>query len=172
MEIRLTPRGYAAEIQWREAADRNGSGYCSPADRASLELAVLPFANLSEDPQLDSFCQGLTLEIIALLTELPNISVVARTSSFRYEGEAVDVREAGREFGVGNLLEGSVRAGESAMRVTATLVSCSNGFTAWSKIFEVPLGGDPVERQATVGGLIADALSNFAGELPTTSTQS
>ena len=129
-----------------------------------MSLAVLPFANLTTDADLAVFCQGLTEEVTACVTDLSNISVVARTSALQYEGEPVDVRNVGKDLGVTHILEGTVRKHETLIRVTAKLVDAGTGFTTWSKTFEVDAqqGEDPITQQATLGGMIAETLADRA----------
>lgn len=173
VEIRLPQRGYTPEITLRsgnhkptvvQAADAQPSSGTSLAEGSVMSLAVLPFANLTTDTDLAVFCQGLTEEVTACVTDLSNISVVARTSALQYEGEPVDVRNVGKDLGVTHILEGTVRKHETLIRVTAKLVDAGTGFTTWSKTFEVDAqqGEDPITQQATLGGMIAETLADRA----------
>ena len=82
-------------------------------------IAVLPFDNLGGDPTIDYFGDGVAEDIIAMLSRFPDLSVVARNSSFTYKGKATDIRRIGKELGVGYVLEGSVRKEADKVRVAA-----------------------------------------------------
>ena len=91
-------------------------------------IAVLPFANMSADPEQEYFCDGMAEEIINALTQLDNLRVVARTSAFQFKGQALDLREVGRKLDVTSVLEGSVRKAGNRLRVTAQLINVSDGY--------------------------------------------
>jgi TolB-like protein len=94
-------------------------------------VAVLPFANLSADPDGDYLCDGLTEELINGLTKVAPLRVVAHTSSFAFKGRNVDAREIGRQLDVTAILEGSVRKYGSRLRVSAQLIDASSGYHLW-----------------------------------------
>jgi adenylate cyclase len=134
------------------AADTTASAPPSPAvhaetltaarDRAALPLpdkpsiAVLPFANLSDDPQQEYFCDGIAQDIITTLSKLHWLFVIARNSSFTYKGKTVDMRQVGRELGVRYVLEGSVRKAGNRVRITAQLVDATDGHHVWAERFD------------------------------------
>jgi len=127
-----------AELQ-RLKRDRDSGRTGAPvvAEPARIpSLAVLPFANLSADKENEYFSDGLAEEIINALTRLPGMRVTARTSSFLFRGKEADVREIGARLNVANILEGSVRKAGSRVRVTAQLVSASNGYHLWSERYD------------------------------------
>lgn len=95
-------------------------------------IAVLPFANLSNDPEQEYFADGIVEEIITALSCLRWLFVIARNSSFTYKGRAVDVRQVGRELGVRYVLEGSVRKAGDRVRIMGQLVDASDGATLWA----------------------------------------
>jgi TolB-like protein/cytochrome c-type biogenesis protein CcmH/NrfG len=99
-------------------------------------IAVLPFANMSADPEQEYFSDGITEEIITALSKTPKLFVIARTSSFRYKGKEVDVRTVGRELGVRYVLEGSVRKSEDQLRITAKLVDAKTGSHLWAEGYD------------------------------------
>jgi TolB-like protein len=99
-------------------------------------LAVLPFANLGGGPEQDYFADGMAMEIITALTRSSGLFVIARNSSFAYRGREVDVRQVGRELGVGYVLEGSVRRCGDRLRITAQLVDALSGAHLWADRFE------------------------------------
>ena len=95
-------------------------------------IAVLPFVNMSDDPEQEYFSDGITEEIITALSKTPKLFVIARTSSFKYKGKEVDVRTVGRELGVRYVLEGSVRKAEDRVRITAQLIDSQSGNHLWA----------------------------------------
>jgi adenylate cyclase len=103
-------------------------------DRPSI--AVLPFANLSADPEQDYFSDGITEDIITELSRFFELLVIARNSSFQYKGKAVDIRQVGRELGVRYVLEGSVRRSGDRIRITAQLVDAITGAHRWAERYD------------------------------------
>ena len=95
-------------------------------------LAILPFANMSGDPEQEYFSDGITEDLITDLSRLPGLFVIARNSSFQYKGQHVDVRKVGKELGVKNVLEGSVRKAGERVRITAQLVDTVSGEHLWA----------------------------------------
>jgi len=103
-------------------------------DRPSI--AVLPFSNMSGDPEQDYFADGISEDIITGLSKLRWFFVIARNSSFIYKGKAVDIRQVGRELGVRYVLEGSVRKGGSRVRITAQLIETAGGQHLWAERYD------------------------------------
>jgi TolB-like protein len=103
-------------------------------DRPSI--AVLPFANMSDDSQQDYFADGMAEEIITALSRLRWLFVIAGYSSFAYKGRAIDVRQVGRELGVRYVLEGSVRKSANHVRITGQLIDASSGAHIWADRFD------------------------------------
>jgi len=99
-------------------------------------IAVLPFDNLSGDPQQDYFSDGIVEEIITALTRTSWLLVIARNSSFTYKGRAVDVKQVGRELGVHYVLEGSLRKSANRVRITCQLIDASNGMHIWADRYD------------------------------------
>ncbi len=99
-------------------------------------IAVLPFANMSGDPEQEYFADGMVEEIITALSRIRWLFVIARNSSFTYKGRAVDVKQVGRELGVRYVLEGSVRKGGNRVRITAQLIDATNGTHLWADRFD------------------------------------
>ena len=106
----------------------------SSADRPSI--AVLPFANISGDPEQEYFADGISEDIITGLSKLRWFFVIARNSSFAYKGKAVDVKRVSRELGVRYVLEGSVRKGGNRVRITAQLIDASTGNHIWADRYD------------------------------------
>jgi len=95
-------------------------------------IAVLPFQNMSGDPEQEYFADGMVEEIITALSRIKWLFVIARNSSFTYKGQPVDVTRVGRELGVRYVLEGSVRKGGNQVRITAQLIDAANGAHLWA----------------------------------------
>lgn len=102
----------------------------------AASIAVLPFACFSTDPDAVAFAAGLTEELTARLSQNPDLRVAARTSAQSFENKATNVVEIGRELNVGMVLEGSVRKDDGGMRITAQLVSTTDGFHLWSQTYD------------------------------------
>jgi adenylate cyclase len=99
-------------------------------------IAVLPFQNMSGDPEQEYFVDGMVEEIITALSRIRWLFVIARNSSFTYKGRAVDVKQVGRELGVRYVLEGSVRKGGNRVRITAQLIEAEAGTHLWADRFD------------------------------------
>src|SRR5262249_33042695 len=99
-------------------------------------IAVLPFANMSGDPEQDYFADGMVEEIITALSRIRWLFVIARNSSFTYRGQSVDVKQVGRELGVRYVLEGSVRRAGGRVRITAQLIDALTGTHLWADRFD------------------------------------
>jgi TolB-like protein/Tfp pilus assembly protein PilF/predicted Ser/Thr protein kinase len=121
-------------VRDRLAAEESGTD--NRAGGARPSIAVLPFTNLSADPEQEYFCDGMAEEIINALTHLEGLRVVARTSAFAFKGKPGDIREIGRQLDVESVLEGSVRKAGARVRITAQLVSVADGYHIWSEKFD------------------------------------
>src|SRR5262245_57739209 len=106
----------------------------TPPDIASI--AVLPFQNLSGDPEQDYFADGIVEEIITALSRFRHLFVIARNSTFSYKGRAVDVKEVGRALGVRYVLEGSVRKSPNQVRIAGQLIEASTSRQLWAERFD------------------------------------
>ena len=124
-------------------------------------IAVLPFTNLSGDPEQDYFADGIVDDIITALSRVHWLFVIARNSSFTYKGKAVDVKQVGRELGVRYVLEGSVRKAANRVRITGQLVDATTGTHVWADHFDGALDDifDLQDRvTASVVGIIEPKL--------------
>ena len=99
-------------------------------------IAVLPFVNMSNDPEQEYFCDGISEEIINALAHLKNLRVIARTSVFYFKGKSMDVRDIGKTLDVDTLLEGSVRKAGNRLRITTKLLNVSDGSNIWSNKYD------------------------------------
>src|SRR5271169_5188049 len=121
------------QVRMEEAALKMGPALELP-DKPSL--AVLPFQNLSGDPEQEYFADGIVEEIIAALSRVRSFFVIARNSSFIYKGKAVDPKQVGRELGVCYLLAGSIRKAGGRVRITALLTHTATGNLVWSNRYD------------------------------------
>ena len=99
-------------------------------------IAVLPFANLSNDSEQEYFCDGLAEDLLNLLSQVKGLKVAARTSSFSFKNKNINVTEIGNQLKVGTVLEGSVRKSGDRLRITAQLINCDDGFHLWSEKYD------------------------------------
>jgi TolB-like protein len=121
-------------------------------------IAVLPFQNMSGDPDQEYFAGGVVEDIITALSRLRWLFVIARNSSFTYRGRAVDVKQVGRELGVGYVLEGSVRKVANRVRITGQLIDATTGAHLWAERFEGTLD-DIFELQDQVAASVVGAMA-------------
>jgi TolB-like protein/class 3 adenylate cyclase len=142
-------------------------GVSSPGDRKPLALpekpsiAVLPFQNMSGDPEQEYFADGMVEDIITALSRFRSLFVIARNSSFTYKGKAVDIKQVGRELGVRYVLEGSVRKAGSRIRITGQLIEAATHRHLWADKFDGALEDVfDLQDQVTMSvvGLIAPKL--------------
>jgi TolB-like protein/class 3 adenylate cyclase len=136
----------------------------SPESKPALALpdkpsiAVLPFTNMSGDPEQDYFADGMVEDIITALSRFKALFVIARNSSFTYKGRAVDVKQVGRELGVRYVLEGSVRKAANRVRITGQLVDAATGAHLWAERFDGGLG-DVFDLQDQVTENVVGAIA-------------
>jgi len=107
-----------------------------PDPVASESIAVLPFANMSSDPEQEFFSDGISEEIINMLAQVPRLKVAGRTSSFSFKGKNQDLRLMGEQLNVNHILEGSVRKSGSKIRITAQLIKVTDGYHIWSEKYD------------------------------------
>lgn len=118
----------------KEEIERPATYNKSPSYNKSI--AVLPFVNMSNDPEQEYFSDGIAEEILNSLSHLKNLDVAGRTSSFQFKGKNIDLRELGKKLGVNAVLEGSVRKQQNRLRVTAQLINVEDGFNLWSQKYD------------------------------------
>ena len=123
----------------------------------SASVAVLPFVNISGDPDNEYFSDGLTEELLNVLTNIKDLRVAARTSSFHFKGQTGDISEIAGQLGVSSILEGSVRQSKTRIRITAQLISAADGYHLWSKTFDRELD-DIFAVQDEIASAVAKAL--------------
>ena len=120
-------------------------------------IAVMPFQNMSGDPEQQYFADGMVEEIITALSRIRWLFVIARNSSFTYKGQAIDVKQVGRELGVRYVLEGAVRKASNSVRISAQLIDATTGAHLWAERFDGSL--DQVfDLQDEVAASVADVI--------------
>ncbi len=135
-------------------------------DAVKSTIAVLPFDNMSDDPNQAHFCDGISEDLITELAHIPSMFVIARHSSFAYKNKAKDVRRIGEKLGAGYVVEGSVRRASNRIRITAQLIDSKSGTHLWAKRYDREID-DVFEVQDDVVRSIVLALrERLQGELP------
>ncbi|MBL4657932.1 MAG: hypothetical protein JKX73_08030 [Flavobacteriales bacterium] len=120
-------------------------------------IAVLPFVNMSADPENEYFSDGITEELLNALTRVDGLLVTSRTSSFAFKGKNEDIRQIGEQLGVSTVLEGSVRKSGNKVRITAQLINAVDGYHIWSEVYDRSLD-DIFEVQDEISKIIANKL--------------
>jgi class 3 adenylate cyclase/TolB-like protein/tetratricopeptide (TPR) repeat protein len=134
------------------------AGPFAPTKTREIAIVVLPFTNLSPDPEQDYFADGITEDLTTDLSRLPGSIVIARHTAFTYKGQALDVRQIGRDLGVRYVIEGSVRRAGEQVRVNVQLIDADNGTQTWADRFDT----DRVNlaaAQNTIAGRLARTLN-------------
>jgi serine/threonine protein kinase len=151
---------YATVERFVEALAATAGGNADATTDRSI--AVLPFANMSGDPENEYFSDGISEEIINALTQLPGLRVAARTSAFSFKGKNVDLRGIGDQLGVSTVLEGSVRKAGNRLRITAQLINVADGYHLWSERYDRELT-DVFAIQDEIANAIAAKLKVTVG---------
>lgn len=125
-------------------------------------IAVLPFVNMSGDPEQEYFSDGIAEELLNRLAQFPDLKVAARTSAFQFKGKNLDIADIGRQLNVAHVLEGSVRKGGSTLRITAQLIDSQTGFHLWSDTYDRD-ASDILKVQDEIAGAITNALQYKLG---------
>ena len=136
--IALPVRAYAVVRDGPRSATKAERGRPSTLSPPRLSIVVLPFANLSGDPEQDYFVDGVTESLTTDSSRIGDMFVIARNSAFSYKGKAIDVRQVGRELNVRYVLEGSVQRGGKRLRVNVQLIDAESGRQLWAERFEKP----------------------------------
>jgi TolB-like protein/Tfp pilus assembly protein PilF len=156
----LTPDGLKrtgqadAAIDERTAGDAMRAGAALPS---KASVAVLPFVNMSGNPENDYLSDGLAEELLNALTKVSSLKVAARTSSFHFKGHTGDIAEIAATLGVGSILEGSVRQSGTRLRITTQLINARDGYHLWSETFDRELD-DIFEIQDEIAKSVVKAL--------------
>ena len=143
-----------AELQKATASAAQAAS--QPDDVPSI--AVLPFANMSADPEQEYFCEGLAEELIDALAQLEGLRVVARTSAFQFRAKGHDLREVGEKLNVKTVLEGSVRKAGNRLRINAQLINAEDGYHLWSERYDRDMD-DVFAVQDEIARAVVDKLT-------------
>ena len=135
----------------------SGSAIKAPPIVRQPSIAVLPFSNLTTDPDQEYFCDGMAEELISALSRLKSLSVASRTSAFQFKGRPTDVREIGERLDVQTVLEGSVRKAGNRLRITAQLVNVADGYQLWADRYDRTIE-DVFAIQDEIARAITDSL--------------
>jgi len=154
----LSPQRDAALIE--TATEAGAEMERAKASAIAFEsVAVLPFANMSDDPANEYFSDGLTETLLHMLAQLDDLKVAARTSAFAFKDKNVDIRVIAAELGVAHVLEGSVQRASNRVRITAQLIRASDGYHVWSQNFDRTLD-DIFAIQDEIAAHVAEALGS------------
>jgi len=151
---RLVSGETPAVVEQAAQAESAGTEAAQEADRS---IAVLPFVNMSDDPENEYFADGLSEELLNRLAQLPELRVAGRTSSFEYKGQNLDLREIAEKLGVAHILEGSVRRSNDRVRITAQLIQAADGSHLWSQAYDRTLD-DVFRTQDEIAEIVANNL--------------
>jgi adenylate cyclase len=154
--IGLRPGSYVPVFRWLDAQPRKHRdeiGAATPPGHRSI--AVLPFVNMSPEPEQDYFCDGISEEIINSLTRVSGLKVIARTSAFHFKGATIDIREVGQRLGADLVIEGSVRKAGEQLRISAQAIQTESGHHLWSETFRRELK-DVFAIQEEIAQSVAD----------------
>jgi len=156
----------AVGVRWHQQSPASGSAAPAVTDANQPSIAVLPFANISEEPGNEYFADGLSEELRSLLSKIPQLQVAARTSSTSFLDKNVTISEIAKALGVTNILEGSVRKAGDHIRISVQLIEASSGFDLWSESYDRALG-DIFAVQDEIASAVVKALRiNLIGEQP------
>jgi TolB-like protein len=136
----------------------------------TASVAVLPFVNMSADPEQEYFSDGISEELLNLLAKIPELRVPARTSSFQFKGQNLDIGQVAKQLNVQHVLEGSVRKADVRVRVTAQLIEADTGYHLWSETYDRELD-DIFAIQDEISAAIVAALSETLGLASTAAPQ-
>jgi TolB-like protein/Tfp pilus assembly protein PilF len=129
-------------------------------------IAVLPFVNMSSDPEQEYFSDGLSEELLNLLTRIPELRVVARTSSFSFKGQNLEIPEIARRLKVAHVLEGSVRKAGNRVRITAQLIKANDGYHLWSESYDRTLNDIFAIQDEIAAEVVAQLKVELLGDVP------
>jgi TolB-like protein len=162
---RMVPREQLAAVTSEQTAPVTEPVTSSPGIEPDVQdnsIAVLPFVNMSADPDQDYFSDGISEELLNLLVRVDGLTVASRTSSFAYKGESLNIPEIASELNVANILEGSVRKSGNQVRITAQLIDTRNDRHLWSNTYDRELN-DIFAIQDEIASAIVDALRSELG---------
>jgi len=163
----LDPDRDAEEIATAVQVATEQQAPVSDSAQADNSIAVLPFVNMSSDPEQECFSDGLSEELLNLLAKIPELRVAARTSSFSFKDQSIEIPEIASRLKVVHILEGSVRKSGNQIRITAQLIQADSGYHLWSKTYDRELD-NIFQIQDEIAAAVVDALKiTLLGKAPT-----
>ena len=162
----LDPKRDAAEIASAVQVSRDQAAETIETSETNKSIAVLPFINMSSDQEQEYFSDGLSEELLNLLAKIPELHVAARTSSFSFKGQNIEIPEIASRLKVAHVLEGSVRKSGNQLRITAQLIQADNGYHLWSETYDRQLD-NVFQIQDEIAEAVVKALKvTLFGEAP------
>ena len=156
--IGLRPGSYVPVFRWLDVQpEKHLEEIGAAPSPGRICVAVLPFVNMSPEPEQDYFCDGISEEITNSLTRVSGLNVIARTSAFHFKGANIDIREVGQRLGATLVIEGSVRKAGEQLRITAQAIQTESGHHIWSETFRRELQ-DVFAIQEEIAQSVADLL--------------
>lgn len=151
-----------APVQANTPATGTAGSETAATAESERSIAVLPFVNMSSDPEQEYFSDGISEELLNVLAQFRDLRVAARTSSFQFKGENLDIGKIAKQLNVAHVLEGSVRKSGTRLRITAQLIKADDGFHLWSETYDRELN-DVFAIQDEIAAAIGDALEAELG---------
>jgi adenylate cyclase len=148
----------------------NLAGIIEASEQAATSIAVLPFVNMSSDPEQEYFADGLSEELLNLLARIPALRVTSRSSAFYYKGKDVQIPVVGRELNVEHVLEGSVRRSGDTLRVTAQLIEVETDAHLWSDTWDRPVGAVFAIQDEISRAVVSELRIQLLDERPASTT--
>ena len=146
---------------------RHGVNETTPILIPEKSIAVLPFVNMSSDKEQEFFSDGISEELLNVLSKVPQLQVAARTSSFSFKGKQIEIPEIARQLHVANVLEGSVRKSGDQLRITAQLIRAAEGYHLWSETYDRKLDNVFKIQDEIAGEVVKQLKVTLLGAAPT-----
>jgi len=164
-----TPQGIKRTGQTESGEDDTAETIVSDTEFEAPEksVAVLPFVNMSSDPEQEYFSDGISEELLNLLTRVPTLKVIARTSSFSYKGKDVPITQIASDLNVAHILEGSVRKSGDRVRITAQLIRASDSSHLWSETYDRTFEDIFAIQDQVAAAVVKELKIRLLGEIPT-----
>jgi TolB-like protein len=156
------------EVSIAEEAHQAGRTEALVGSYGEKSIAVLPFVNMSSDAEQEYFSDGLSEELLNLLAKIPDLRVIARTSSFAFKGEKIEIAEIAKKLNVAHVLEGSVRKSGNQVRITAQLIDARSDTHLWSETYDRPLDEIFAMQDEIAGAVVAQLKIKLLGAAPKT----
>lgn len=158
----LAPKRQAAEVS-AAVAKVQADAQAAVSDAS---IAVLPFANMSGDPGQEYFSDGISEELLNQLARIPSLRVIARTSSFAFKGQSIEISEIAKRLNVGHVLEGSIRKSGDTVRITAQLIRTADSSQLWSQTYDRPMADIFAVQDEVSAAVVAQLKLKLLGAVP------